>query len=229
MTKAHSVGLVLLTLMAVALVMPGTGCQRTNPDGSPAAPTSSAASPAGGGTTPVISAIVDVTADLLDVTTGFTGTDNWVGQSVTIPGSGTYSNLRFNWYHYNPAGTPVAFGTLYLLTQEYTGLSSGLGPTAPGFVARSEAVKDNQYVFPAAVTVAGGKRYWFYSDTRGRFTTSFNKDIYGGGDLYVTGYPTNPFTKAQASWLLLPSGEYLKPAPGTGVDANFKLQGAAIQ
>jgi hypothetical protein len=229
MTKALVVRLVLPPLMAVALVMPGTGCQRANPDGSPAAPTSSAASPAGGGTTAVISAIVDVAADLLDVTTGYTGTDNWVGQSVTIPGSGTYNNLRFNWYHYNPAGTPVAFGTLYLLTQEYTGLSSGLGPATPGFVARSEAVKDSQYVFPAAVTVAGGKRYWFYSDTRGRFTTSFNKDIYGGGDLYVTGYPTNPFTRAQASWLLLPSGEYLKPAPGTGVDANFKLQGAAIQ
>ncbi len=45
----------------------------------------------------------------------------------------------------------------------------------------------------------------------------------------MTGYPTEPFRKAQASWLLLPSGEYLKPALGTGVDANFRLQGAAVQ
>lgn len=51
-----------------------------------------------------------------------------MGQSVTVPGSGTYNNLRFNWYHHNPTGAPVAFGRLYLLTQEYTGLASNLTP-----------------------------------------------------------------------------------------------------
>lgn len=228
-TKTLAVRSVLLAAMAAGLIVPGGGCRHTASDGSPTSPTLSGASPAGGGSVIVIRPLVEVTADLLDVTTGYTGTDNWAGQSVTIPGSGTYNNLRFNWYHYNPAGTPVAFGTLYLLTQEYTGLSSGLSAGTPGFVARSEAVKDGQYIFPAAVTVTGGTRYWFYSDTRGRLTTGFNKDTYAGGDLYVTGYPTYPFTKAQASWLLLPSGEYLKPAPGTGIDANFKLQGAAVQ
>ena len=229
MTKALMVRSVLLAATAALLLVPGGGCQRTASEGSPAAPTSSGAPTTGSAAVLVIRPLVDVTADLLDVTTGYTGTDNWAGQSVTIPGSGTYNNLRFNWYHYNPAGTPVAFGMLCLLTQEHVGLPSDLGPGTPGFVARSEAAKDGQYTFPAAVTVAGGKRYWFYSDTRGRLTTGFNKDTYTGGDLYVTGFPTNPFTKAQASWLLLPSGDYLKPAPGTGIDANFKLQGAEIR
>lgn len=229
MTGALTARSVLLAALAAALIVPGAGCRQTDSAGSPSAPTPPGAPPSSGAAVVVIRPLVDVTADLLDVTAGYTGTDNWAGQSVAIPGTGTYNNLRFNWYHYNPAGTPVAFGTLYLLSQEYTGLPSGVGPGTPGFVARSETIKDGQYIFPATVTVAGGKRYWFYSDTRGRLTTGFNKDAYAGGDLYVTGHPTHPFTKSQASWLLLPSGDYLKPAPGTGIDANFKLQGAEVR
>jgi hypothetical protein len=220
MARSLAVPPARLAVLAALLLVMVAGCGRSSP---PASPSSS------DGTTAVISAILDLTADLLDVTIGYTGTDNWAGQSVTIPGSGSYNNLRFNWYHYNPAATPTAFGTLYLLTQEYAGLPSNLGPTTPGFVARSETVKDRQYVFPAGATVVGGRRYWFYCDTRGQFTYSFNKDVYAGGDLYATGYPTNPFSRSLAGWLRLPSGEYLKPAPGTGVDANFKLQGAVVQ
>jgi hypothetical protein len=102
----------------------------------------------------------------------------------------------------------------------------GLSDSTPGFVARSERVSEGQYVFPPGITLVGETRYWFYGDTRGRLTTGFNTDTYSGGDLYVTGMPELAFRMAQASWLQLPSGEYLKPPPGTCVDANFKLQGA---
>lgn len=47
--------------------------------------------------------------------------------------------------------------------------------------------------------------------------------------MYATGYHARGFSRSQASWLLLPSGIYLKPDPGTGIDANFKLQGAPVQ
>jgi len=226
MAKAHAAAPERIATTIAVLVTLSVGCGPSNPANSPVSPTSSTSPD---DATRVISAVVDVTADLLDVTTGYTGTDNWPGQSVTIPGTGSYNTLRFSWYHYNPAGTPKAFGTLYLLTQEYSGIPADLGPSTPGFVARSETIKDNQYVFPSGTTVAGGKRYWFYSDTRGQFTYSFNKDVYPDGDLYATGYPTTAFSKSQASWLRLPSGEYLKPAPGTGVDANFTLRGAAVK
>jgi hypothetical protein len=79
------------------------GCGRA---GAPSAPSSAGSTPA------VVRTLVEVTADLVDVTKGYTGTDNWVGQSVTIPGTGSYNNVRFSWYHYNPAGVPTAFGTL---------------------------------------------------------------------------------------------------------------------
>ena len=223
MVRSHPSSLARVFAALALFVTLGAGCGSSKSPGSPTSSTSP------DDVTRVISGVIDVTADLLDVTTGYTGTDNWPGQSVTIPGTGSYNTLRFSWYHYNPAGTPKAFGTLYLLTQEYSGIPADLSPSTPGFVARSETIKDNQYVFPSGTTVLGGTRYWFYSDTRGQFTGSFNKDIYPGGDLYTTGWATNPFTRSQASWLRLPSGEYLKPEPGTGVDANFTLRGAAVQ
>ena len=85
--------------------------------------------------------------------TVFTGNNN-VGQSVTMPGSGSFNNLRFNWYGSLGAG-PIAAGTLYLLTQEYLGLPGGLGPATPGFVASAPA-SGSQYVFPPGTTVIGG-------------------------------------------------------------------------
>lgn len=208
-----------LLAAALAAALP-LACSESAKPSSPTAP---------GGVSSPSRTLVEVPADLADVTTGYTGTDNWAGQSVTITGTGTFESIRFCWYHYNPAGTPVAFGTLYLLTQEYLGLPSDLSTSTPGFVARSEGLADGEYVFPARAMMTAGRQYWFYSDTRGRFTYSFNKDIYAGGDLYVTGMSTLPFRKSQASWLLLPSGEYLKPAPGTSTDANFRLRGAATQ
>jgi hypothetical protein len=204
-------------LVIVVVLALSVGCSRS---GSPTSPEAS-------GLPPVIATIIDITETVLEVTEGSVGTENWAGQSFTIPGTGRYDNLRFNWYHYNPRGESVAFGTAYLLTEEYLGIPGHLGESTPGFVARSERISDGQYIFPPSATVTGGTKYWIYTDGRGRFTSSFNTDIYPGGDMYVTGYHLLAFRKSVASWLRLPSGEYLIPEPGTFIDANFRLQGAA--
>jgi hypothetical protein len=150
---------------------------------------------------------------LIEVTAGSTGTFNFAGQSVVTPAGGPFNNLRFNWYTFS--GAPTAFGTLYLLSQEYLGLPGDLSPSTPGFIARSETIVDNQYRFAPGVSVTGGVQYWFYTDTKASFVTSFFGSTYGGGDLYVTGVPTLPFRKALA-------------APGVFLDANFRLQGTAV-
>src|SRR5918993_1028873 len=79
--------------------------------------------------------LVDVTTGL-DITSGETGTFNWVGQSFVVPESGSFGDLRFNFYTFRKA--PVAFGSLFLLTQEYLGVPGALSAATPGFVARSE-------------------------------------------------------------------------------------------
>ena len=157
-------------------------------------------------TAPVINVLVQVTA-------GTTGTFNWAGQSVTTPAGGPFASLRFNWFTFS--GAPTAFGTLYLLTQEYLGLPGDLGPSTPGYVAQSVAIVDNEYRFAPGVTLNGSTQYWFYTDTQGAFVTSFFGSTYAGGDLYVTGVPTLPFHKALA-------------AAGIFLDANFKLQGTTV-
>lgn len=157
----------------------------------------------------------------LDVTSGATGTWNWAGQSFVVPGNGTFADVRFHWYSFQKSAT--AFGTLYLLNQEYLGLPRDLGSSTPGFVGRSEQAASGLYVFPSGIRISGGTRYWVYTDTQGSFAGSFDQDIFPAGDLYVTGYPTNPFRKASASGRMV-NGVYVPPPPGVFLDANFKLQ-----
>ena len=164
--------------------------------------------------------LMDVTEGL-DVTSGQVGTFNWAGQSFIVPESGTFGDLRFNFYNYQKR--PVAFGSLYLLSQEFLGAPGALNSSMPGFVARAESTADGVYAFAASAIVTGGTKYWVYTDAQGSFAGSFDTDIYPDGDLYVTGFPTNPFRKAQASGRMV-NGVLVPAPPGVFVDANFKLQ-----
>ena|SRR5918993_1240845 len=167
--------------------------------------------------------LVDVTTGL-DITSGETGTFNWVGQSFVVPESGSFGDLRFNFYTFRKA--PVAFGSLFLLTQEYLGVPGALSAATPGFVARSESIDDGVYVFNTSAAITGGTKYWVYTDAQGSFAGSFDTDIYAGGDMYVTGFPSTPFRKAPASGRTV--GGVFVPAPaGVFVDANFRLQARA--
>jgi hypothetical protein len=158
---------------------------------------------------------------IVDVTAGSVGTWNWSGQSVSVP-AGTYSSIHFHWYHRDK--TPSAFGKLYLLTQEYLGLPGDL-PNAAGLVGSSTSIQQNEYVFPASITLAGPRTYWFYTDTQGDFANSFDIDTYPGGVSYITGVPTLPFRMLAASGRMVPPGVYVPAPPGVFVDANFRLSG----
>lgn len=177
-----------------------------------------ATSPGGAGGQ--LQTLVDVTTGL-DVTSGTTGTFNWAGQSFVVPGSGIFAAPRFNFYSFQKA--PAAFGSLYLLEREYLGLPGGLGSTTPGFIARSAPGANGVYEFASDVRLTAGRRYWVYTDTQGSFAGSFDQDIYEAGDLYVSGFPTQPFRKAPASGRMV-NGTYVPPPAGVYVDANFKLQ-----
>lgn len=205
MQRAFILGLSLFTCVALAACGNSDGQNRLT---APAVPTSS------------LHTLVDMTTGL-DVTAGGTGTWNWAGQSFVVPNSGSFGDLRFHWYTFQK--TPAAFGNLYLLTQEYLGVPGDLGSSTPGCVARSESIVDDIYVFGSQVVITGGTKYWVYTDKQGAFAGSFDTDIYPGGDMYVTGYHSNPFRKAPASGRMV-NGAYVPPPAGVFVDANFKLQ-----
>jgi hypothetical protein len=194
----------LFALIAASVV--ASACERESvvgpsPDGHAGAPTSGSAPPS---------------LTLAEVTAGTTATsNNYVGQSVIIPGRGAFNRIRFNWFH---RGTdPIAFGTLYVLDREFLGTPGDLSASTPGFVARSGAVGEGQYIFHPGVVLKAGQQYWFYTDARGDFMFSFSDNTYAGGDMYITGMPNLPFRKAAASGYPAP------PPPGAYTDANFRL------
>ena len=184
------------------------------------------------------------------VGTGQTGTsNNYLGQSITIPGTSSFNNLRFSWegsmsmeLTAPSAPGPIAAGDLLILTQEYLGLPASLAASTPGFLARAERIEAGQYVFAPSVMLKGGTKYWFYSSwTPGSIRvfnpiTGFSEDGYAGGDMYIapdlgTSFDARPFRKASASLRVISFGPpvvYYTPPPGTYVDANFELKGAPV-
>ena len=157
-------------------------------------------------------------ATVIDVTAGFTGTDNWVGQSFTVPGSGAINFARFNFY--NSLARPIAPGTLYILNREYLGAPQDLGPTTPGFVARSQSSVDGEYQFAADVTLTAGTRYWAYLPDRLQPVGSFQASTYESGDAYVANFATQNFRKVPAS---VSGGGGV---PDEFTDWNFRLRGS---
>jgi hypothetical protein len=94
---------------------------------------------------------------------GSNDSDQWRGQSFTTPAGGPWNNIRFNQFAAdNPAVTPFAVGTGYLLSQEYLGTPAGLSNAVPGFLAQSTGIVGGAWMFPSALTLQPNTEYWFY-------------------------------------------------------------------
>ena len=96
------------------------------------------------------------------------------GQSVTTPAGGPWNSIGFNFVQCgNPSGTsclagtnsPYALGNLYLLTQVYDGLPSGLSSATPGFVAEATTIVGGVWTFASSVTLTPSTQDFFYMDT----------------------------------------------------------------
>jgi hypothetical protein len=141
-----------------------------------------------------------------------------VGQSVTIPGSGFFNNIKFSWYS-APSSLPhpSAWGGLYILIQPYDGVPCGMNAATPGVVAHSSSTDPDEYVFDSDVKLRGGVKYWFYTDSPLPFVLyDIVTDEYPEGDMYLairnSAYARLPLTGAWVGY----------------ADANFKLTGTAV-
>lgn len=100
--------------------------------------------------------IASHTAEILTNSPGF------FGESVITPTGPGWNNITFNWI--SPTSSPVAFGTLFLLSQQYLGTPAALSSSTAGFLAASTGISSGKYVFPSAVVLLPGTTYWFYSN-----------------------------------------------------------------
>jgi hypothetical protein len=192
-------------LAVLAAVVPGCG---GGDDASPSAPSSPTPAPV-----PLLQTIVSVTFPN-PVSTG----PSRLAQSVTLPGGGSFDNIRFQFMP--SAGAPPVTGALYIIDREYLGPLSELN-AAPGLVARSIRIENGEYVFDAAVTLRGGLQYWFGADSNvGYLSSQVTSDAYPGGDLYFTGSLTGGPDSYVRAFL---------GSQSERIDSSFSLRGARVQ
>lgn len=129
----------------------------------------------------------------------------YVGQSVTTPSGGPWHNLQFNFYGDASATTPVADGTLWLFSSEYTGTIANVSTSSGGYLASTDSVANNVWQFDSSAWLQPNTQYFFYASSP--LSTYYQGDTYSGGVFYAQG-------GLGAAWAAQPS-----------MDETFKLQG----
>jgi hypothetical protein len=141
----------------------------------------------------------------------FSVTGYW-GHSVVIPSGGPWDNLTFNFYSdASPAVTPHAFGTLFLLSQDYFGTADALSAATTGYIANSTSISGGKFVFPTNVTIQPNTTYFFYQDG----TSSGN--ITGNAPSGVAGEFHSFISDSDSAY-----------TGATSSGSNFSLEGTAI-
>jgi hypothetical protein len=149
---------------------------------------------------------------LVQVTSGSGSTDSFAGQSVTTPSGGPFNNLSFNFFDPS-SGNPLADGTLFLLSKEYSSSESAndtpanLSSSTPGFIAQSTGITGGVYQFDPSVTLQGNTQYFFYSNGNHDISFQATGNPYAGGSFYAA-----------------PSG-VLAYVISPNADVNFRLSG----
>jgi hypothetical protein len=126
------------------------------------------------------------------------------GQSVTTPAGGPWNNLTFNWF--NAAGAPTAAGSLFLLSQVYTGTPAALSSATAGFIGSTSNISGGTWLFAPGITIAPNTQYFLYSNAAITLSGAA-VGTYPGGEAF------DAPTTASAFFAL------------TGQDANFSLAG----
>ena len=159
-----------------------------------------------------------------------TGSGFWLGQSVTTPADGPWSDLSFNMI--SAGNSPYALGTLFLLAQAYSGTPGGLSSSTSGFVASTSSIVSGAWVFDSAVTVESSTTYYLYenaaiSDTEVRFGIN----AYSGGIAYQANNSTSSyaaFASVDLQFQFQGTQAPSTPEPATAFSALFALGGIAL-
>lgn len=152
-------------------------------------------------------AAADVVASSTDGTT--LNATGFYGQSFTTTTPQPETDIIFNFYSNVPATTPAAFGTGFLLSQQYLGTPAALSSATPGFLAEATA-SGGEYSFGSAATLLPSTQYFFYENASiPSGSISGGQSDYSGGNFY----------RALAS-----GADFGSSAPES---ANFLVQGTA--
>jgi len=144
------------------------------------------------------------------------------GQSVTTPAGGPFNSLAFNFFQFETGvgSQPVANGTLFLLSQAYTGTPAGLSSATAGFIAQATGTGvGGAFTFDPGVTLQDSTQYFFYANTgQGSVLSNFTGNPYAGGNAYFASPGFISFAPADFQFRLtgqVAPAQTVIPEPGT--------------
>lgn len=108
----------------------------------------------------------------------------FIGQSITTPSGGPWTNLTFNLYDVNDV--PSANGVLYLLTQAYSGAPNALNSGATGFLASTSTISNGIWSFAPSVTLSSNTQYFLYTESINNILRANGTGVYPDGIAYYS-------------------------------------------
>jgi hypothetical protein len=128
------------------------------------------------------------------------GAPFFTGQSFTMPSAGgPWDDITFNFFSNIPATTPAAFGTAFLLNQQYLGTPSNLSSSTPGFLGESTGIAGGMYLFPATLALDPSVQYFVYENALIPTDAISGGNIIGGAQSYSTTSASGNFVSSRAS------------------------------
>lgn len=119
-------------------------------------------------------------------------TVDFVGQSFTTPNDGT-ADLMTNFTWLDDSGLPMGAGQVYVFSQEYTGVPSGLASGA-GLLGVSNTFAGGSYAFSTSINLNPNTEYWVYTSTAQQVGVTFS-NAYGAGDFFDSPGSGSAYTK----------------------------------
>ena len=132
------------------------------------------------------SATLNAHASTLDSHTGgtsATGTNDFIGESFLVSGTGLYNNIIFSFL--TPTNTPYASGTGYLFSSAYTGTASGLSTATTNLLGAASSGA-GAYSFASNLALTAGDTYYFYEDFQFPAGQVYGSSGAGSDNFFVT-------------------------------------------